>query len=176
MAITATDIIYRYTQGNTSAQTTSTAAGSLGGTVSSSAITDNSANNLFDDVSGAESAAGDTEYRAIGILNNHGSLTWQSVVVWISSDTTSADTDFDVALDPDAAGGATACDNTIANESTAPTGVTFANTAVSKGTGLSIGNLTPGQYKVIWVKRVVSASAAAASDTATIRVEGDTAP
>ena len=53
-------------------------AASLGSYRSSTEITDNTDNNLFDDVSGAEATAGDTEYRCICFKNNHGSLELQN--------------------------------------------------------------------------------------------------
>lgn len=175
MAITATDIQYFYSMGNTGATGASTAAASLGGTVSTTEVTAG-ANNLWDDISSAEATAGRTEYRCIYVKNNHGSLAWQSCVVWVDAgDGTPAGTDLDVALDPQAAG-TTNSSTTIANETTAPGGVTFANTAISKGTGLSIGNIAAGARKAIWLKRTITAGAAAASATPSIRVEGDTAP
>lgn len=140
-------------------------------TVGGGLITSGAANNLWDDVSGAESSAGDTEYRGFYVKNNHGSLTWQSVVVWIDSLTSSADTEFDIALAAEAVNVTMA---TIANESTAPATVTFSR-PTTKGAGLSIGNIPFSQFKGIWIKRTVNASAAAAADTGSIRCEGDTA-
>jgi hypothetical protein len=168
--ITTTDIEYRLSGG---AANTSPAA-SLGGAMSTAGggvITSGGANNLWDDVSGAESSAGDTEYRGFYVKNNHGSLTWQSVFVWIDSLTSSADTEFDIALAAEAVNVAMA---TIANESTAPATVTFSRPTTKAG-GLSIGNIPNGQFKGIWIKRTVTAGAAAANDTGSIRCEGDTA-
>lgn len=170
MAITSSDLEYRLSGG---ASNTSPAA-SLGGamsTVAGGIITSAVLNNLWDDVSSAESSAGDVEYRAIYIKNKHGSLTWENVVAWISSLTSSADTEFDIALADEAVGVAM---ETIADESTAPVGPTFTR-PTSKGAGLSIGNIAAGSYKGIWIRRTVTAAAAAASDTGTIRCEGDTA-
>lgn len=143
--------------------------------MSSTNIVDNTDNNLFDDVSGAESAAGDTEYRGIYIQNDHGSLTLQDARIYVSVQSTSPDTDIDVALAAEAVNTTMA---TIANESTAPTSVTFTDAAVSYATGLQLNGATglpAGQRKGVWVKRVVNAAAAAAVDTATLKVEGDTA-
>lgn len=67
----------------------SNAAGSTGGTITATAVTDNSLNNLFDDVTSDESVSGASEYRKIFVKNNHGSLTWQNVAYWRSSDTVS---------------------------------------------------------------------------------------
>ncbi len=66
-------------------------------------------------------------------------------------------------------------EQTIANEGTAPTSVTFSAPA-TKGAGLSIGNIPAGQHKAIWVRRTITAGAAANNlDNVVIRVEGDTA-
>lgn len=63
----------------------------LGGAISSTEIVDASDNNLFDDVTGDESNAGDTEYRAFYVKNTHASLTWQNVKVWIQTNTPAGD-------------------------------------------------------------------------------------
>jgi hypothetical protein len=171
MAIVTADIEYRLSGG---AANTSPAA-SLGGALSTAGggvITDNVLNNLWDDVAGDEASAGDVEYRGFYVKNANGTLTWQSVFFWISSLTSSADTEFDVALANEAVGVAEA---TIADESTAPASVTFTR-PVTKAGGLSIGNIASGSYKGLWIRRTVTAGAAAANDTGTIRCEGDTAP
>lgn len=171
MAITTTDIEYRLSGGASNTAPASSLGGAMS-TVGGGVITSAAANNLWDDVSGAESAAGDVEYRGIYIRNNHGSLTWQNVVTWLDSLTSSADTEFQIGLATEAINVAMA---TIANESTAPAGVSFSG-PTTKGAGLSIGNIPNGQFKGIWIKRTVNAGAAAASDTGSIRCEGDTAP
>ena len=145
---------------------------SLGGAISTTEVTDNTTHNLFDQVSGTESLAGDTEYRGIYLKNTHGTLTLQNTKVYISSNTGSADTTIDIALD----GGATnATMETLSDESTAPSGETFSAPTTYAG-GLSIGSLAAGEKKGIFVRRTVSASAAAVNDDAvTIKYDGDTA-
>ena len=168
MAITASDIQFRLSggSGNTSA------AASLGGAKSSTQITDATIGNLFDNVTGDESAAGDTEYRCLYVHNAHATLTWLSVVVWITSNTPSTDTTCDIGLGSSSVGGT---EQTVADESTAPTSVTFSAPS-SKGAALSIGDIAAGSHKAVWVRRVVTAGAAAYdSDGITIRAEGDTA-
>ena len=137
------------------------------------AVTDNVTHNLFDQVSGTESNAGDTEYRAVYLLNNHGSLTAQNTVVYISSNTPSADTDISIAL---AGEGLNVTMETVANENTAPVGESFSNSATSYATGLSMGNIPAGQRYGLWIKRVVNAGAAAVNDDAfTLKYDCDTA-
>lgn len=165
MAIVAADILIKLTGGAGNADPNA----SLGGVISA---TDAGAS-IFDDVSGAEGAAGDTEYRGVDLKNNHGTLAYLAPKVWIGTDTPSADTDADVALAAEAVNTTMA---TIANENTAPASVTFANTAVSFATGLSIPDIPAGQFKGIWLKRVVTAGAAAAADSFTVNFQGDTNP
>ena len=135
-------------------------------------VTDNTTHNLFDQVSGTESAAGDTEYRGVYVLNNHGSLTSQNTHVYISSQTSSADTSAEMAL---AGEGLNATMETIGNENTAPVGETFSAPSTYAG-GLDMGNIPFSQRYGLWVKRIVNAGAAAVNDDAcTISVGLDTA-
>jgi hypothetical protein len=161
MPIVSADIQYRLSGGAANAS----AAASLGGAKSSVVVP----SGLFDDVSSAESAAGDTEYRCFYVHNNHGTLSLQSAVVWISANTTG---------NRIAIGVGTAAINgteqTVADESTAPTTVTFSQPS-TKGTGLALGTIPAGQHKAVWIRRVVAAASGAANDTYTIRAEGDTA-
>lgn len=180
MAIIDTDIVYRLSvkTGAAGDTTASTPADSLGKYISTTAVNlATPANNLFDDVSGDESAAGDVEYRCFFVLNNHASLSLTSAVVWIVSQVADG-ASIEIGLDPagvTAKGSASAQAALIATESDAPTGVTFSN-PTSKGTGLSIGTIAAGSCAAIWVKRTVAASTPAkADDGFTWRVEGDTA-
>lgn len=163
MPIISTDIQYRLSGG--AANSDQNAA--LGGAKSSNSAT----TAIFDDVSSAESSAGDTEYRCVYVHNNHGSLTLQSAVIWVQTNTPSADTTVDIGLGTSAINGT---EQTVANENTAPTSVTFSAPS-SFGAGLSIGNIPAGQHKAVWVRRTVTAGAAAAADSFTLRVQGDTA-
>lgn len=167
MPIISTDIIYRLSGGSGNTDPNA----SLGGVKSSTAI-GSGLHNLFDIVSSSESASGDTEYRCFYVHNAHATLTMQNSVIWIQSNTTSTDTTIEIALGSSAVNGT---EQTVANESTAPTGVTFSAPA-NQGAALSIGNVLPGEHKAVWVKRIVNvASNAYNNDTATIRVLCDTA-
>lgn len=172
MPIATTDIEYRLSGGAANTAPISSLGGAMS-TVGGGVITSGNANNLWDDVTGAQSAAGLIEYRAFYVKNNHGTITWQSVVFWIDALTTSADTEFDVALASEAVN--TAIVQTLGSETSVPSGVTFTR-PVTKAGGLSIGNMTAGQFKGLWIKRTVNAGAAAAADSGSIRCEGDTGP
>ena len=178
MAITATDILFKLSvvaaAGNTTAGTPTT---SLGDQISTTQITDAELNNLFDDVSGDENAASDVEYRCIFVDNAHATLTWQSVVAWLSAEV-SGGANAAIAIDDLAAspiGQASAQADVIADESTAPgAGVGAFSSPTTKATGLSVGNIAAGSCRAIWVKRTAANSAALDSDGVTIRCEGDT--
>jgi hypothetical protein len=167
MAITATDIQFRLSGGASN----TLPASSIGGAKSSTQITDATVGNLFDTISGDESAAGDIEYRCFYVHNAHATLTWYSVVTWISTNTPSADTTCAIGLAVAAVG---ATESAVADESTAPSSVTF-TTPTSKSGGLSIGDIAAGSHKAIWVRRTVTAGATAYdSDNVIVRCEGDT--
>jgi hypothetical protein len=168
MPIVASDI-KEYLSGGSG---NSSPAASIGGAISTTEVVDNTTHNVFDVVSSAESSAGDTEYRCIYVKNTHGSLTLQSAKVWIATQTPSADTSIEIGL---AAAAVNATETAVANENTAPASVTF-STAANEGAALSIGNIPNGQYKGIWIKRIVSAGASAANDDSyVLSYAGDTA-
>lgn len=167
MAIVATDIDFFLSGG--SANTDPNA--SLGGARSTTEM-GTGVHNLFDQVGSAESSAGDTEYRCFYVRNSHGSLTMQTSKIWIETNTPSAGTAVRIALGTSAVNGT---EQTVGNESTAPSGVTW-STAANEGAALSIGDIPFGQHKAIWVERVVTAGAGAYNDDqCTIRVKCDTA-
>jgi hypothetical protein len=151
---------------------------SLGGKMSSVAITNASLHNLFDLVTGAEAAAGDIEYRCFYVRNNHGSLTLKAAKIWISTETTSGDTNIDIGLDPAGAGNGDTTGQAfgpVGDEGTAPTGPVFTH-PITEGAALSIGDLAAGEGIGIWVEWTINAAAAAiASDDVIMTFKGDTA-
>lgn len=168
MAIVASDIKLYLSGGGSNTDPNA----ALGGAISSTQITDDTVQNLFDNVSGTESAAGVTEYRCFYVKNTHGTLTLQSSVIWIETQTPSTDSSIEIALGTAAISGT---EQTVANEGTAPTGTTF-TALTGSGNALTIGDLAAGAYKAIWVKRIITAGAAAYdNDSVVIKVRGDTA-
>lgn len=165
MAITATDIEFRLSGGAANADGNA----ALGGEISANAVS-GALHAFFDRVTGAEAAAGDVEYRCLYVRNGHPTLTLYGAVVWVSSNTPSADTAMAIGLGTSAINGT---EQTIADESTAPAGVAFSEPA-NFAAGLAIGDIPPGQHKAVWLRRTVSAAAAAYNnDGATLAVQGD---
>ena len=161
MPIISTEIQYRLSGGAANAN----ANASLGGAKSSVAVPAA----LFDDVTGDEGAAGDVEYRCIYVHNNNGTLALQNAVIWIQTNTTA--NRMALGLGTSAVN---ATEQTVANESAAPAGVTFSQ-PTTKAAGIALGTIPAGQHRAVWVRRSVAAAAAANNDTYTFRVEGDTA-
>lgn len=171
MPIVASDIKFILSGGGTNVDPNA----ALGGAISTQAgaiITTDTLNNVWDDVSGGESSTGDTEYRAIFVKNTHGTLTYTGAKIWISSNTTSADDTIEIALADE---GINNTIETIADESTPPSGPTF-SAPNSFGTGLTLGNITAGSAHGVWIKRIVNSSAQAANaNPYTLSVQGETA-
>jgi len=107
--------------------------------------------NVFDNVTAAQALAGKISYRCHYVLNTHGTSTAVDVRVWVKQDTPAGDT-IDLALGSSAVGGT---EQTIVNETTAPTGgVTFTHPSTYAG-ALVIGNLAAGAWKAVWQRRTV---------------------
>lgn len=148
-----------------------TPAGSLGGARNDAQIAASSLHNLFDVVSSAETAAGDTEYRCFYVRNANGSLTLQSAKVWIESQTLSVDTTAAIAVGTAVVNGV---EQTVANESVAPVGVSWTELE-GEGNALNLGDIPAGQHKAVWIRRTVNVGASAyTNDGLVIRVQGDT--
>lgn len=166
MAIVASDIKYYLSGGSSNTDPNA----SLGGAISTTEM-GSSINNLWDNVSGAETTSGDTEYRCIYVKNTHGSLTLLGSKIYIQTQTPSTDTSMEIGLGSSAISGT---EQTVANESTAPTSITF-TALTGVGNALTIGDLAAGATKAIWFKRIVTAGGSAYNnDSLVFRVAGDT--
>jgi len=161
---------------------------SLGGTVSSNTITNN---RVFDDVTGDESKTGDTEYRAIGIVNTDPNYNWQNVRLWCSGyykAATKPDTIYFGTEQPSGTIGSPPGEiQTIPVEGSAPTGITWFSeeeaTIKTAGATLSgntfnngdIGTIGTNDWAGIWLRRDVPENADAfANRSCTLTAEGET--
>ncbi|MBV2125749.1 MAG: hypothetical protein KUF75_11400 [Candidatus Thiodiazotropha sp. (ex Ctena orbiculata)] len=167
MVILATDIDFHLSGGAANADPNA----SLGGAISNNQIPDGGLHNLFDIVSGAESSAGDAEYRCLYVRNNS-AQTLINAWVCVITESPSADSDELIGLGTSAVNGT---EQTVADEQSAPAGVSFAQ-ANGEANALAIGDIPAGEHKAIWVRRDISAGAVAVnSDGPTLRAGGDTA-
>jgi hypothetical protein len=179
MAIADTDIQYRFSVAAAAGDTTAgTAATSLGDQCSTTQVTTATLHNLFDKITGPENAASEAEYRCFFVYNAHATLTWENVVVWLSSEVGGGAVAA-IALDdiaPVDVDSASPQADTIADENTAPgAGVGAFSSPTSKATGLVIGDIPADACKAIWVRRTAANTIAVNNDGVTIRCEGDTA-
>jgi hypothetical protein len=128
-------------------------------------------NGLFDDVTKAQALAGDTNYRCIYLKNTHASDTATSVSVWVNQDSLGADT-ISIGSDPAGVGNGTSTGvaTTVANEATAPGGVTFSQPLTEAG-AINLGTFTFGTGRALWIKRDVPVStlSTTADDTSLLR-------
>jgi len=166
MSIIAGDFVERLSGGSGNAVGDASLGGIKSTTVKSTAL-----NGLFDSVGAAEALAGDIEYRCIYLHNASATDTMTNAVVYISANTPLAGTTLDIGVGTAAIN---ATEQTIANESTAPSGVTFSAPSTA-GTGLALGNIPLGQHKAIWIRRTVTAgSGSSASDGGTLGYQCET--
>lgn len=175
-AIVGSDILTKYSvvaaAGNTTASGAST---SLGDQISTTAWAGGSVNDLFDNISGAENAASTVDYRCIFVHNNNGANTYENVVAYLSAEVAGG-ASIAIGVDPTAASAiasASAQAVTIANETTAPAGVTFSS-PTTIGAGISLGNIPSGQCRAIWFRRTAANTSALSADGVTLAISGDT--
>ena len=166
MSIITADFVARLSGGAANSVGNSSLGGAKSSTVASSTV-----DQLFDAVSAAEAAAGTVEYRCIYLHNANGVDTMTNARVWVSSNTPLAGTTLDIGVGTAAVNGT---EQTIANETTAPTGVSF-SAPTTASAGLALGTLPPGQHKAIWLRRTVTAGAgSSASDGFTLGFDAET--
>lgn len=176
-AITSAEVLFKYstTAGAAGNTTAGTAAGSLGKYVSTTQWAGGVANDLYDDISGSENSSGTVDYRCIFVHNSNSANVLQNTKAWLSAEVAGG-ANVAIGVDPTAAsavGSATAQAVTIANETTAPAGVTFTS-PTNAGAGIDLGNIPNGQVRAFWVRRTATNSSALSADGVTIAVTGDT--
>lgn len=178
-AITSGEILFKRSvktgaAGNTTAQADPNAA--LGKYISTTAWAGGSANDLFDDISGAENAASTVDYRCIFIHNSNAANTLQNAVIYLSAEV-GGGANVAVAIDNIAAsaiGASAAQAAEIATETTTPTGVGAFSSPTTIGTGLALGNVAVANCRAFWVRRSAANSSALSNDGVTIACTGDT--
>lgn len=176
-AITSSEILWKYSikTGAAGNATASAAGTSLGKYISTTAWAGGVANDLFDDITGAENAASTVDYRGIFIYNSNAANTYQSAVVYISAETAGGAS---IALATDniaasALGASAAQAAEIATETTLPTGVSAFSSPTTVGTGLALGSIAVANVRAFWVRRTAANTAALSNDGATVAVSGD---
>ena len=172
MVLSSSDLQLRLSGGATNSDATA----SLGGVLSSQAVSSTTLHNVFDKITGDESNAGDTEYRIVYVRNG-GSQTAENVRVYLSGN-------YDSGVQPsglanDISIGVSTAKNTAAstltNESTAPTGVTFSQVS-TRAASLDFGDLDSSDYRALYLRREIGPNASAEDEaTFEITIEADSA-
>ena len=181
MAIVTGELLWYFstTAGSAGNSTAGTAAGSLGKYISTTQWTGGTLHDLFDVITGDENAASTVDYRCVFVRNSNGSsLALQNAKFFLNGAQTSGGATIDIGIDPAGAtpiGQAGAQAAQIANETTAPSGVSFSAPTTKAGSTISLASLPAGQCVALWIRRTAANSAAQAGDGATPRIEGDTA-
>jgi hypothetical protein len=178
-AIVAGDILWKFstTSGSAGNSTAGTNAG-LGKYISTSAWAGGAINDLFDDLTGAQNAASQVDYRCLFIHNTNTANAYQNAAVWLSSEVAGG-ASIAIGVDTTAAslvGSAAAQALTIGSLTTAPAGVTFASptTYAAALIAVPLGTIPVGSCRAIWVKRSAANTAALSGDGVTLAVQGDT--
>lgn len=160
MPIVSSDVKYYLSGGGSNTDPADSLGGAISSTQADSAITGN--------VSDGDASSGITKYRCVYVKNTHATLALSNLVVWLLRNTPRSDTVAAIGLGTSAIGGT---EQTIADQETAPTDVTFVS-AVDSESGLVIGHLDPGETVAIWIRLIVSSSAGPANDRFTISSRG----
>ena len=163
MAIIASEIQYRLSGGASNANPLI----SLGGVKSSVAM----GTDLLDTVTSTEATAGDIEYRCIYVHNANATLALIGSKIWLQLNTVGSHIAIGLGV-----AGINSTETAVVDEQTAPVGVTFSTVPTDFSTGLLIGDLPAGQHKAIWLRRTIPAATGLATETFTLRVQGDTNP
>ena len=167
MPITSPDFSIRLSGGASNANGNA----SLGG-VKSSSVMSSAIDGLFDAVTAAQAVSGLVEYRCIYIHNANASDVMTATRAWLSANTPLAGTTIDIGVGTAAVN---ATEQTTANETAVPTGVTF-TAPPTAATGLAHGNIPAGQHRAIWLRRTVTAgSGSSVNDTFTVDFDCETA-
>lgn len=147
MALTGSDIEY-----------VEPAGGFLGGAIGTTVITSGVSGNIFNTFTGDETSAGGTFYHCVYIRNASVTNDALSSKIWINSETVHAGVNVEIGLGSSAINGT---EQTIADENTAPTSVTFSD-AATEGAALVIGDLPQNDgHKAIWFKVTIDPATSA---------------
>jgi hypothetical protein len=138
-----------------------TAASLPGSNVTDTITVASAVNKMWEDILPAESYAGQTDYHGFYVHNAHPSIGLIDCKLYIASQTSGVDALW-IGLGTSAID---ATEQTIANDTTAPSGVTFSQPS-SVGAAISLGALGAGQHRAYWQKRVCPATNVA--DTADV--------
>ena len=167
MAVLTTDLKQYLSGGAANTSGDASIGGAKSTTVASTAL-----DGLYNQFIGAETTAGGDFYRCLYLTNDSGTSTLVNATFWLDEVGANANTTATIGL---GAAAKNFSETAVANETTAPVGVTFSAPS-TKATGIILPDLLPGEYQAIWVKYTLAAATPAfALDTLSIGFGGDTA-
>lgn len=179
-AIVPAEIVYRYSvkTGAAGNSVAGTALGSLGTWISITPWAGGVANDLFDDITGAENAASAVDYRCVMIYNSNAANALQNAVAYISAEVAggasaalAADSTATSALAASVAQALTAATETAPGAGV--TGLAY-SAPTTAATGVALGSIPSGSVKGLWIRRTAGNTAALSGDGVTVAVTGDT--
>lgn len=182
MALDSTDLIWYYTADATGASDNTK---SLGGTISDdNTITSGQDENVFDDVTGAESESGESHYRAIALKDTHATYDYLNYEAWILGYKRSGSTADTIWFSLEIPGGSPGSIAIATDEFTVPDTTNFVQgwevegipsaTITPSGNTLTAGNDNKN-WVGIWLWRTIPAGASAYSGRAcTLKFRGET--
>ena len=178
-AIVAADILWKYstTAGAAGNAGVGAAATSLGKYISTTIFLIAGGNEWFDNISGAENAASQVDYRGFFIHNSNANNPYESPVMYLSAETAGGAS---ISIWPDSTATTVLASApvqalTIANDATAPAGASWTQPTTA-GTGTALSTIPNGNVKGFWVRRTITAGpvAALSVDGVTLATSGDT--
>ena len=174
--MTSSDLAYRFSVPSASAGNQLAQAvleDSLGGYLSTTDWLGAAPEDLFETMSGDDNAAEVSKYRCLFVVNKHASESLTSVKLWFTAQDTGGSA-YAVGVDPTVASamnsGVQQALKTTGSY-VAPAGVTFSAPS-DKTSGVSVGTLSPGQTRAIWVRRTGTDSARKVGEIFSVRFEG----
>ena len=173
MAVLNTDLQLRYTG------TTGTAITSLGGAPSTTQVSTTTLHNIFDEVSGDESAAGELNYRIL-VFHNASSQQARNVKIHFEANYDSGNQSALTGITADLVGdtgiallngkAAGANPDVITNEDTAPSITGGYVVGTTRATGLDLGDIDGGSFRGFAIRRAITPGASA-QDNAEFQLE-----
>lgn len=138
---------------------------SLGGAMSD---VDATLSTLFAIADGPECTTGGVKYR-MAYVTNISALTLEAAKAWLSANTPSPGTSFDIGL---GTSGLNGTEQTVANDTTAPAGVTFSAPGTAAA-ALLLGDLPAAGRYPVWFRRTTTAGASEhLGDSVSIQLDG----
>lgn len=178
MPILTTDIVWKLstTVGSAGSTTASSGAGTnLGKYMATTAVVNNTLDNVFTDLTGSENTTSQSDYQCVFVHNQNASLTLFNVVVWIS--VPSSVTTIAIATDnigPIAYNSSSPQAAAIAFDTAIPVGISSFSSPNSQNNGILLGNIPAQNCAALWIKRTATNSAPVNLDGFTLSLYGDT--